>query len=297
MGDELLTLFGLAWAVVFGTAVFPHVKAAFTNKRREDVEMDVVVRAALADAHLRGQFRVDLAHFALALTFDAEVSARLTKIAPLATLRDRLDEVIEALEPVEKDPRFEDEEVRRRIDPEMQSALAGRSGKGPSPSQAMGALIARLGDPVDPSPHVRDVFDGLHIDLFAWQAAGRDAKVMRAEVPPLSSPYRAPSDATPRGDHHVRLWNDAQTTQAFVVALLTELFALSRAEAAYTMMRIDRVGSALLGPFTRDEAARLVAKAEERARSEGHPLRVTSEVVAAPASSFFGRWFSRSRMS
>jgi len=84
---------------------------------------------------------------------------------------------------------------------------------------------------------------------------------------------------------------------AFVLAVLMEMFSLSRAEAAYVMLRVHQLGSALVGPYPSDEAARLVAKVEERSRSEGQPLRLTSEPVAAPKASVFARWFSRSPMS
>jgi ATP-dependent Clp protease adaptor protein ClpS len=75
----------------------------------------------------------------------------------------------------------------------------------------------------------------------------------------------------------VVLHNDDYTTMEFVVMVLTRYFAKSETEAHHVMLEVHHRGRGLAGIYSRDVAESKVEQVEELARSEGFPLRCTTE--------------------
>ena len=75
----------------------------------------------------------------------------------------------------------------------------------------------------------------------------------------------------------VRVHNDDYTPAEYVVRILEEVFKLGVWKATYVMMRAHLTGQATVGVYPRAKAEKLVATAEERARGDGWPLRLSIE--------------------
>jgi ATP-dependent Clp protease adapter protein ClpS len=79
----------------------------------------------------------------------------------------------------------------------------------------------------------------------------------------------------PEGDMlDVVLLNDDYTTRRTVVQILTTVFGLGARAGHETMRTVHHEGSACVGRYPRDEAARLVRAATEMAEAEDAPLRI-----------------------
>lgn len=81
----------------------------------------------------------------------------------------------------------------------------------------------------------------------------------------------------------VVLYNDDYTTMEFVVMVLVRYFGKSETEAHHVMLEVHHRGTGLAGIYTRDVAESKAEQVEELARSEGHPLRCTTEPLDGDA--------------
>jgi ATP-dependent Clp protease adaptor protein ClpS len=132
-------------------------------------------------------------------------------------------------------------------------------------------------------------------DLLAGRGVGARWSLMPSPRRIVSStcgrggdgaPYRpAPVEATAL----VVFWNDDTSTMEGVLAILEEVFEMTRMEAMYVMMLVHQVGRATARRCDAHAAAALTEKATRAARSRGMPLRVTVE----PANDDGGRWWAR----
>jgi ATP-dependent Clp protease adaptor protein ClpS len=75
----------------------------------------------------------------------------------------------------------------------------------------------------------------------------------------------------------VRLHNDDYTPAEYVVRILEDVFKLALWKATYVMMRAHITGQATVGTWPRAKAEKMVRAAEDRARADGWPLRLTIE--------------------
>ena len=73
--------------------------------------------------------------------------------------------------------------------------------------------------------------------------------------------------------YKVIIYNDDFTTMDFVVKVL-EVFFKQKAEALMLMLKVHRVGQAVVGVYSYDVAASKVRKATQMARDAGYPLRL-----------------------
>lgn len=71
--------------------------------------------------------------------------------------------------------------------------------------------------------------------------------------------------------------NDDFTTMEFVTHVLQVVFGKPVDEAVALMMRVHRVGYAVVGAYTYDEAMTKATLATSMARQEGFPLTITCE--------------------
>jgi ATP-dependent Clp protease adaptor protein ClpS len=79
----------------------------------------------------------------------------------------------------------------------------------------------------------------------------------------------------------VLLHNDDYTSMEFVVHILIGHFQKSPAEATQIMLNVHHKGVGVAGVYTKDTAETKIAEVTDEARSEGMPLRVTSEPEAS----------------
>jgi ATP-dependent Clp protease adaptor protein ClpS len=77
----------------------------------------------------------------------------------------------------------------------------------------------------------------------------------------------------------VILHNDDYTTMEFVVLVLMRFFNRNETEAAKIMLEVHHKGRGVAGIYVRDVAESKVEQVEEFARSEGHPLKCTTEPI------------------
>ncbi len=77
--------------------------------------------------------------------------------------------------------------------------------------------------------------------------------------------------------YQVLLLNDDYTPMDFVVAVLQQVFGMSREKATQVMLQVHRTGIGSCGVFTREIADTKVAQVLELARAHQHPLQCTME--------------------
>jgi len=73
--------------------------------------------------------------------------------------------------------------------------------------------------------------------------------------------------------------NDDFTTMDFVVMVLKQVFFKNDAEANTLMLKVHRVGQAVVGVYVYDIAQSKAKKAMQMAREDGYPLRITVQPV------------------
>ena len=77
--------------------------------------------------------------------------------------------------------------------------------------------------------------------------------------------------------YKVIIYNDDFTTMDFVVKVLVEVFFKKKAEALTLMLKVHRVGQAVVGVYSYDVAVSKVRRATLMARDAGYPLRLTCQ--------------------
>lgn len=75
----------------------------------------------------------------------------------------------------------------------------------------------------------------------------------------------------------VILLNDDYTSMDFVVAVLESIFRKTPSEAVQIMLKVHHEGQGLCGVFSREIAEAKVRAVQEKARTEGFPLRCVME--------------------
>ena len=85
------------------------------------------------------------------------------------------------------------------------------------------------------------------------------------------------SDTDPSATAKVLLLNDDETTMAFVVQVLEDIFGMTRDEALKLMLEIHRDGRGECGVYTVEDASDMAARVDELARRHGFPLRCVVE--------------------
>jgi ATP-dependent Clp protease adaptor protein ClpS len=84
-------------------------------------------------------------------------------------------------------------------------------------------------------------------------------------------------DARRREPVEVWLHNDDYTPAEYVVTVLEQVFALGWWKANWIMVKAHATGHAIVGRYPRQEADNKVARAQDQARADGWPLRLTVE--------------------
>jgi ATP-dependent Clp protease adaptor protein ClpS len=85
----------------------------------------------------------------------------------------------------------------------------------------------------------------------------------------------ARSDPRRKVPAEVWLHNDDYTPAEYVVRVLQEVFVLGFWKANWVMVKAHSTGDALVGTYPRQEAEEKVEAAEQRARGDGWPLRLS----------------------
>ncbi len=81
------------------------------------------------------------------------------------------------------------------------------------------------------------------------------------------------------GRWSVIFWNDDFTTMDFVVGVLTQVFLKSEQEAEQLMLAVHEKGAAVVGIYSRDMAVSRKQVADQLAKEENFPLRITLKEV------------------
>ena len=108
------------------------------------------------------------------------------------------------------------------------------------------------------------------MDAGTWallQPGGNKPGLVVEEAPESDARRKAPAE--------VWLHNDDYTPAEYVVRILQEVFSLGWWKANWIMVKAHSTGDALIGTFPRHEAEEKAAAAEERARADGWPLRLS----------------------
>jgi ATP-dependent Clp protease adapter protein ClpS len=248
---------GALLAVVWATV-------AQVRARRADPALTFALAASAFDALHRRHSLTSLDHFALALLFDSDVAGMVRRAGgdPRA-IRRRLDEhLVPALDgsPVAKATYAGD----------IRTVLRHSRGlrRAPSPARVL-EEIAR-----GPQCLARSLLPA----ATALAAARRSSRSLLVDCDSASgSAYRDHRGLT--GDTQVRLFDDKKTSFEHVTRTLTGTFGLAPTCVRHVAFRVHQRGSAAIGPWPRDEAAKLVSKAQEEARSAGFPLRFMMEPI------------------
>ena len=77
--------------------------------------------------------------------------------------------------------------------------------------------------------------------------------------------------------YNVILHNDDYTTQELVVQVLRQFFHKSDAEAQTIMLNVHTKGRGVAGTYSKDMAESKVAQVTDYARTQGAPLKLTTE--------------------
>jgi len=77
--------------------------------------------------------------------------------------------------------------------------------------------------------------------------------------------------------YRVLLLNDDYTPMDFVVAILQQVFAMTREKATHVMLQVHRSGRGTCGVYTREVADSKVAQVVDLASTHQHPLQCTME--------------------
>jgi ATP-dependent Clp protease adaptor protein ClpS len=75
------------------------------------------------------------------------------------------------------------------------------------------------------------------------------------------------------------LYNDESTPMEFLATVLQEFFAMSKEDAAETMLEVYRDGKAVCGLYSREDAEMLVRQVRQLADQRGQPLRCEAHLA------------------
>jgi ATP-dependent Clp protease adapter protein ClpS len=250
------------WSVVgAGLAFVLALWAAFARLRapKADPASMLAFEFATAEAIMRGHGTVSIDHAALALLFDPTV-AEMVRAAggDPSSIRRQLDEHLGAVKPPAASP------VPPTFDEDLRTIMSRAvTSRRTMPVDALVTEIARRSESVAgallPAAHA-----------LAKVAVRRRSALIDCDRE-QSSAYR--SDRVFAGDTQVRIFDNKKTSFEHVHVTLTETFGLTAACARYVTLRVHERGSAAIGPWSREEAAKLVTKASHDARAAGEPLR------------------------
>ena len=87
------------------------------------------------------------------------------------------------------------------------------------------------------------------------------------------------TDDSASGDVQIILYNDEVTPMEFLATVLQEFFAMSKEDAAETMLEIYRDGKAVCGLYSQDDAEVLVRQIRQLSDQRGHPLRCEAHLA------------------
>ncbi len=76
---------------------------------------------------------------------------------------------------------------------------------------------------------------------------------------------------------NVVMFNDDFTTMEFVVDILVDVFHKDEVTAQSIMLKVHKMGQAVVGKYPYDIAATKVAEALRRAKALGYPFRMSLE--------------------
>jgi len=108
----------------------------------------------------------------------------------------------------------------------------------------------------------------MHADTWLLlQPGGYKPGLVVADAPEADARRKVPVE--------VWLHNDDYTPAEYVVRILQEVFALGWWKANWTMVKAHSTGDSLVGTYPRHEAEEKVEAAEQRARGDGWPLRLS----------------------
>jgi ATP-dependent Clp protease adaptor protein ClpS len=247
-------------------AAFAFYRTTHRTRRFMD-EMQAIALAAMMEARERKHDVIDVEHVAWALLYDQElVDALYGHGVSVAELRRSLNERLAQKATTETPP---SPATQAPFSPEARVVLqAARAiDEGSALPAVLRALLA-LSSVLD-----RDSFEraGIRAER-AFSITARDLAPPPAlpAAPPFRSPSRPPVA-------RVVFWNDGVTKMDLVVEILRTSFDMSEAQALYTMLRVHRVGRAVVRSCAAVEAETLAARATALARARGAPLRVTVE--------------------
>jgi ATP-dependent Clp protease ATP-binding subunit ClpA len=80
-------------------------------------------------------------------------------------------------------------------------------------------------------------------------------------------------------DMQIVLYNDESTPMEFLATVLQEFFAMSKEDAAETMLEVYRDGKAVCGLYSREDAEMLVRQVRQLADQRGQPLRCEAHLA------------------
>ncbi len=123
------------------------------------------------------------------------------------------------------------------------------------------------------SPRLVSLLEGAGVSrlrVLRWLCGGGQAEGLQSDLP--------------EGEFlDVVFLNDDYTPMATVMKVLKAVFGLDAGAAFRTMMTVHRAGSARIGSYSRDEAARLIQTAVEMAGADDAPLRIVLRRPEDPA--------------
>jgi len=259
--DPVVLLLTTGVASIVGTAVAGVARKVLVRRRRL-AELQVLFLVAATEAQRRGHRVVDGEHLAWAALAAPPVSRSLrergVRVAELlAGVEVKLAQV-PAEEPAEEPAsrpfgfsalfgRLTRQALHRRERPLLEAVVL--------------ALVEDRSTFAGQGLAERGIDHLWSLDLPPFAVESTRGRPYRGNVVPVTT--------------HVVFWNDAKSTMDGVIAILSEVFAMSQPEARYVMLLVHHAGRAIVHSADEAEATSLAERATATARQRGMPLRVT----------------------